>query len=120
MSLDVTLYRGYHISYDGGKTLEAREEIVFDANITHNLREMADKAGIYKCCWAPEDIGATKAKDIISLLENGYNKLKENPEFFNKFNPPNGWGTYKVFVLWVKEYLDACKLYPDAMIVASR
>lgn len=31
---------------------------VFSANITHNLGEMADKAGIYKACWRPEEIGA--------------------------------------------------------------
>ena len=45
MSLDVTLKRKYHVSYDGGKTLEEREEEVYWANITHNLGEMAKRAG---------------------------------------------------------------------------
>ena len=120
MSLDVSLVRKYHVSYDGGKTLEEREEEVFDANITHNLNKMADKAGIYYACWRPEEIGAIKAKDIIPLLEKGYEDMKERPDYFKQFNSPNGWGTYKNFLPWVEKYLEACKKYPEADIWVDR
>ena len=120
MSLNVSLYKKYHVSYDNGKTLEEKEECVFDANITHNLGEMADKAGIYKACWRPEEIGAIKAKDILPLLEKGYSDMKARPEYYKQFNPPNGWGVYEHFLSWVEEYLQACKENPECEIYVCR
>lgn len=120
MSLDVTLYRKYHVSYDNGKTLEEKEEIVYDANITHNLGEMADKAGIYYALWRPEEIGKTLANEIIEILEKGLSDLKSRPEYFEQFNSPNGWGMYDHFVPFVENYLKACKEYPNAVIEVSR
>lgn len=99
---------------------EFESKYVFDANITHNLGEMADKAGIYKACWRPEEIGATKASDILPLLEKGYADMKARPEYYKKFDSPNGWGLYVHFLPWVEEYLKACKKYPDAIIEVSR
>ena len=58
MSLDVTL-------------TAVRPTTVFDANITHNLCAMAEEAGIYKACWRPEEIGITKAAQLIEPLRNG-------------------------------------------------
>lgn len=93
---------------------------VFSANITHNLGEMADKAGIYKACWRPEEIGAEYARDIIPLLEKGLEDLKARPEYFKQFNAPNGWGLYEHFVPWVEKYINACKENPDAKISVWR
>jgi len=120
MSLDVSLTRKYHVSYDNGRTMEEKEEVLFDANITHNLGEMADKAGIYYACWRPEEIGATKAKDILPFLKKGYSDLKARPDYFKQFDSPNGWGLYKNFLPWVEEYLNACREYPESTIWASR
>ena len=120
MSLDVDLIRKYHVSYDGGETMEEKEETVFEANITHNLNKMADKAGIYKACWRPEEIGATQAKDILPLLEKGYADLKARPEYFKQFDSPNGWGLYKHFLPWVEKYMNACEKYPEAKISICR
>lgn len=99
-------------------TLETNE--VHHGNITHNLTEMADKAGIYYALWRPEEQGWKKAKDITPLLEDGLKRLKESPFFYRQFNPSNGWGSYEVFVQFVEEYLQACKKYPDAVIEVSR
>lgn len=120
MSLDVYLNRTAYLSYDKGKTYTEQEEHVYWANITHNLNIMADKAGIYKALWRPEEINAKKAKDIIDILEVGLTELKKRPEYFKKFNSPNGWGVYKRFVPFVEEYLNACKEYPEAIIEVSR
>lgn len=120
MSLDVSLYRKYHISYDGGKTLEEKEECVYDANITHNLGKMADEAGIYYALWRPEEIEKSKAKDIIEILEKGLADLKARQGYFEQFNSPNGWGMYENFVPFVEKYLEACKEYPETDICVSR
>ena len=119
MSLDVSLNIKRRISYDEGKTYTEDEEEVYESNITHNLTDMAEQAGIYESLWHPEKIGATKAKDIIEPLDKGLADLKARPEYFEKFNASNGWGTYKHFVPFVRDYLNACKEYPDATIEVS-
>jgi hypothetical protein len=120
MSLDVSLYRKLYLSYDEGKTYVEKEEYVYDANITHNLGKMADKAGIYYALWRPEEIEKSKAKDIIELLEKGLADLKERPEYFEQFNSDNCWGLYENFVPFVEKYLEACKEFPETDIVVSR
>ena len=115
MSLDVTLY----VKIDtGGK--EKKEIELYWANITHNLAEMADAAGIYECLWRPDEIGAKYAKDIINCLEDGLKKLKADPEKYKKYDSPNGWGIYEHFVPFVENYLEACKDNPKALIHVSR
>jgi hypothetical protein len=111
MSLDVYLK-------DPTSTYDTDE--LYWANITHNLGDMAEEAGIYYALWRPDEIGKTKAGEIIELLEKGLADLKARPEHFEKFNSPNGWGMYEHFVPFVEEYLEACKKYPDAIIRISR
>ena len=98
----------------------AEQKVLYTANITHNLGDMADKAGIYKALWRPEEIGCKYAKDIIEIVEKGLEDLKSRPEYFEQFNSPNGWGMYRNFVPFVSDYLDALKEYPDAEIHVSR
>ena len=93
---------------------------VYEANITHNLTDMAEAAGIYEVIWRPEECGVKKAEDIISALEKGLHTLKSNREIMEGFNPENGWGSYDGFVTFVEEYLAACKENPDAEISVWR
>lgn len=93
---------------------------VFSANITHNLTEMAEAAGIYYHLWRPEEIGITKAEELISPLMKALVDMKKRPDFYKKFNPPNGWGSYDTFVPWIEEYLKACILNPSANIEVWR
>lgn len=120
MSLDVYLNRTVYLSYDKGVTYTEQQEEVYSANITHNLAEMASKAGIYEALWEPEEINAEKAKDIIEIVEAGLTDLKNRPEYFKQFNSPNGWGIYKHFVPFVEKYLNALKENPEACIEVSR
>ncbi len=122
MSLDVSLIDKvpYECDCPDCVTTHEKSGTVYDSNITHNLGAMAEEAGIYQALWGPEEIGKTKANEIIELLEKGLTDLKARPEHFKKFNSPNGWGTYKHFVPFVEEYLEACKTYPDAIIEVSR
>ena len=108
MSLDVYL------------TCEHCGSSVYDRNITHNLNKMADEAGIYEAVWRPEEIGATKARDIIERLRGGLASLKGDPARFVPFNAPNGWGLYEHLLNFVEEYLASCEENPDATISVSR
>lgn len=99
---------------------EAGTDEVFTANITHNLGNMADEAGIYECLWRPDELGITKAEALIKPLSEGLRKLKRDPERFIPLNPPNGWGCYEAFVPWVERYLIACITYPEAEVSVWR
>lgn len=93
---------------------------VFSANITHNLGRMADAAGIYDCCWRPDEHGMTKASQLIEPLQTGIAALRADPAKFKAFNPDNGWGSYEGLLEFAEEYLAACIEYPDADVRASR
>ena len=107
MSLSVTLYGDNH-------------QEVYWANITHNLTDMAFEAGIYLHLWRPEEIGITKAEQVVGWLILGLNLLKSDPEYYKQFDSPNGWGTYENFVPFVEKYLQACIENPDADVSVSR
>ena len=93
---------------------------VYSRNITHNLGTMAHEAGVYTACWRPEEMGATKAAQLVAPLRAGLAALRADPERFKAFNPENGWGDYGGLVAFVAEYLAACEQYPDADISVSR
>lgn len=107
MSLDVSLTR-------------VQPTQVYSANITHNLGAMAEAAGIYQHLWRPEEIGITKARQLIEPLKQGLERLKSEPEKFEKYNSPNGWGMYEHFVPFVENYLKACEEFPDSEVSANR
>ena len=99
---------------------EVRLTTIYDANITHNLNKMAEEAGIYKHLWRPEEIGVTKAQQLIAPLRAGLELLKAYPARFEKHNASNGWGMYEHFVPFVEQYLAACEENPDATVEVSR
>jgi hypothetical protein len=108
------------MSLDVWLTYNDEEESVFDYNITHNLGKMASEAGIYQHLWRPEELGITKASQLIEPLKTGLFALLADPEKFKAFNPENGWGSYEGLVKFVFAYLQACLQYPDATIGVSR
>jgi hypothetical protein len=140
MSLDVTLYRNYLVSYDEGVTLEPRREEVYSANITHNLGKMASEAGLYEALWRPhrlkpgydipeddykaeweyEDNNPVRAHEIIEIIEKGLADMKSRPKHYEKFNSPNGWGMYEHFVPFIEKYLAALKEFPEAQVECDR
>ena len=76
---------------------------VFEANITHNLGEMASKAGLYEVLWMPEVFRPRNAADLIVGLEKGIDKMKKDPDFFRQFDAKNGCGTYDQFLPWLEK-----------------
>lgn len=93
---------------------------VYDSNITHNLGAMALQVGLYYPLWRPEEIGISRAGDLIPFLKAGLKLLKDQPEHFEKYNPENSWGNYDNLVLFVERYLEACEEYPDGEISVCR
>ena len=103
MSLDVSLY-------------DEEDRCLYHANITHNLNTMAGEAGIYKHLWRPDEIGVTKASQLMEPLRAGLAQLVERQNHFEQFDSPNGWGRYVNFVPFVARYLEACIANPDAIV----
>ena len=140
MSLDVEIYRNYHVTYDEGKTLEPQRESLYRSNITHNLNRMADEAGLYEALWRPyhlkegynipendyqaeykfEEVNPVRAYEIIPIIEKGLEDMKARPKHYEKFNSSNGWGMYEHFVPFIEEYLKALKEYPEAFVECDR
>jgi hypothetical protein len=106
MSLDVYLTR-------------IQPTVVYNAGITSNLIKMAREAGIYESLWRPEEIGITKAAQLIEPLRGGLELLKSDPARFKELDSPTGWGLYIDFVPFVEKYLSACEKYPDAEVRTS-
>lgn len=107
MSLDVSL-------------VDEHGEEMFHKNITHNLNQMADKAGMYYHLWRPDEIDVVVAEQLIAPLHKGLLELVEKPDFYKQYNPPNGWGSYDYLVIFVKEYLQACILNPTLKVEVCR
>ena len=107
MSLDVYLLR----------TQPTR---IYQANITHNLNVMAKEAGAYEVLWRPEELGMTKAGELVPMLRAALERLVADPERYRKYNPENGWGSYETLVRFVEGYLWACQENPDADVEVSR
>lgn len=95
-------------------------EEVFDYNITHNLCKMAREARVDARLWRPDELGITKARELIEPLTIGLAELRTQPEHYKTFNPENGWGDYGGLVRFVEAYLAACTEWPDAEISVSR
>jgi len=99
-------------------------------NFTHNLTPMADAAGIYQVLWHPnkdysehgwqdEWIEYKTAKDILPILQAGYDRMLLEPDHYKSFEPANKWGTYDGFLTVISEIIEACKEYPDARPYAN-
>ena len=99
---------------------------VYSNNITHNLGKMAsfvklnNGMTLYEVMWHPEERGLYFARDISELLDEGFNILLSEPNFYKTFNPENGWGDYDGLVKFVYEYRNACWDNPDAELDVCR
>ena len=93
---------------------------LYDANVTHNLGPMAKEAGIYEHLWRPDEIGIETASELIEPLMTALEKMKADPARFEELNPPNGYGSFLAFELWVEHYLEACRQHPKAKVVVWR
>ncbi len=99
---------------------------VYSGNITHNLGAMAGAVvlsngmTLYDVLWRPDEHELKFARDIVDLLDEGWNILLSDPEKYQQFNPENGWGSYDGLEKFVYNYRNACWDNPDAELRISR
>jgi len=115
MGLEVTIY----VDADTGNEVPERIYL-YEATVTHNLTEMAKKAGIYQALWRPKEINAVQAGDIVEILKNGLDDLKLRKDYFEQFNFHTGNGVYEDLVPFVEKYYNACIKNPKAFIQSDR
>lgn len=99
--------------------IELREnvsEYCYTANITHNVSEIASKAGLKDVLWYPESVNITTASQLIEPLTTGLNYLLTHKSELEQFSPVCGWGTYDDLCDFVYHYLKACQANPDASV----
>lgn len=96
-------------NYDFRPGVTPKEEVeVWSKNITHNLGTMAKAVMIgngitlYHYLWRPEEIGFLEVnEDYKNGIHIGYEYVKNHPEL-NKYDAPNGWGTYHNLLNFVR------------------
>lgn len=99
--------------------IETRPVDVFWRNTTHNHGKHADAVGVYTHLWHPNELGITKAHQLIEPLSEAARKLRANPEQYRQYDAKNGWGTVEHFTEFVEGVLQACIDHPDADIAVS-
>lgn len=112
MSLDISLY----IDADtGGES--PRRITLFDTNITHNVRPMWEKAGVYDALYESD---GNLAEQYIPALAAGVADMATNPADYEALDSANGWGTYRDAFPWLHEVYRQFLANPKARIGVSR
>jgi len=115
MGLDMTMY----LECETGNKENPTEKIyIFSKGITHNLARMATEANLYVPIWLAD---GHKAKDVLPELESGYVSLcSEKKQLKKQFTPKNGFGSWEVLEEFVREMIETCKKYPNAVIEVDK
>lgn len=100
--------------------LKTEDGYVFDYNVTHNLRKMAQEAKLYEVLWRPDENDFETAEQMVPFLKEGLLELVCNEDHYKTLNPDNGWGSYEGLVKFVSKYLNACSQNPTATVEVSR
>jgi hypothetical protein len=96
--------------------------VVYHNNLWDDLGKMASQVmlsngkTLYDIIWNPNLHGYEFAKDISSLLEEGYEILKSDKPKYKAFNPENKQGSFTGLCLFISEYRQACLEKPNSKI----
>lgn len=89
---------------------------VFDANITHNLAEMARRLGV-GVLWEVDRIEVSKVRP---LAHAAIDKILARPTTFRALDAENGWGRTEHMVHFLHRLVRACDQYPDGFLEMRR
>lgn len=123
MSIDVYLQLPEFSTCENcGHKTEVGSSEVYSANYTHNIISIAKEVDLYYPIWRPEEMNPpiAYAKDLVSLLLSGIERMRTHKDSLVLLNPKNGWGSYETFLPWVEKYIQACQDYPEAVIRVRR
>jgi hypothetical protein len=84
-----------------------------DANYTHNVIGMWEKAGAYEALY---ESAGKMAGEVVEALEKGVADMESKPGEYILLNAKNGWGTYPTALKFLQEFTAACKQHPKAII----
>lgn len=101
------------------KLFEGDQEF-FSRSTTHNNTKVAELVGVYDALWRGEEFNIKTGSDLIDPLSKGLQNLYADPEKYQKFDDPKGWGTYKNFSQFLRELWAECILHPEATVVFER
>ena len=128
---------GLYVS-DSINEITSEDNIYWHGNITHNLGAMADhcycycpdKTSLHSILWRPEEttlliVSGKLTSSYVKALSICLEELKEHRDYYEKFNPNNGWGNYDTLVNFTDSFLVALnkipqKEYNEYIIEASR
>ena len=112
---------------------ETETDEFWHGNITHNLCGMAEDCesfdeydqcyNLYDLLWrdTQEPFTGNYLNAYIAHLAYCLYVLKNDPEHYKKFNPPNGWGTYEQLCDFVESFICALiNMPPGSTIEYSR
>lgn len=80
--------------------------------------ECPNKVSLYQLLWRPEEIdllgkGGILTSSYIKALSICLSDLKEHKDFYEKFNPDNGWGNYDSLVNFTESFVNAVNKIPQ-------
>lgn len=101
---------------DEGKASGIKIEL-FSKNSTHDVAPMWKKAEIFDELY---ESNGKQPKEIVEQLEQGLFMMQIHSDKYKPLNPKNGWGNYESAIKFLLEVIEACKLYPEAIIKISR
>lgn len=102
-------------------------------NLTYNLNRMLFAAGWHwgddpqppqtsfpnSTVWPSAILQGMRAGDVHEKLAGVVVALRNDPQGFREFNPPNGWGSYEDCLEQMQSFLAAVERWPDARIGVS-
>lgn len=93
---------------------------IHDYNYTSNIYEMF--AAATKRIGADPEFKSLKHFDDMScsfaasILKDIIIEMRSDPEYYQTFNPDNGWGVYSTFLQFLEKLYQDCMDHPDCDI----
>lgn len=87
-------------------------------NITSNLSNMFSWA--FNSSYWVDGLNCRKGKEIIPLITEAINKMKNNKEEAETYNAPNGWGTYPYALQFLIDLLNSAIYYKNYYLEINR
>ena len=70
----------------------------YERNMTYNVSSMLKLAGFH-----PDVLNGVEVKRLRPVVTYVRQALTDNPTYFERFNPKNGWGSYRGTLEFIKE-----------------
>lgn len=104
------IFKGAEMSVDIWFVQDDME--VWESNITSNILPQAKEAGVAEVIFNPQG----RPLDFVEPLSKGISIIESDPSRFQALVPENKWGKTSDFLRFLKDFLEACKSFPNAEV----